>query len=312
MLKATAIAIMTVWLSQPTLHALDPPKVLAKLTYDELLDSDLFNGLPFIARDEILLAKFQHYKSMPWREAVKILKAAEDKVAARRNLKGLSPFPWSADASYADQWSENGRRFRSIEVKGRLTLVATALRIDKYLAIDILISCPADSPTSILVSPANVSVIGAGGAAEILKGVTGDDIARKISRGARWRTAFAEAGANSATTTIESSENGAVNGSATGPNGTVYASGQYSGTTRTRVPDYEARRRILENAQAIREQASRKIAALTNEILLENTVRPGQTVTGRLYLEPPKKGTSEVIFQLIVGTVSFEFPLPIQ
>lgn len=135
------------------------------------------------------------------------------------------------------------------------------------------------------------------------------ELAKSIENKSRWRTVLANVAGAMATqqTTSVSSTHGTVSASDNVGNS---ASGVYSGssTTITVSPDYAARQRANEQARTAVQSAGDMIDYLGRVSLKDNTLMPGQEMSGAVFFERDSKAEG-VLLRVPVGNTVFEFPL---
>jgi hypothetical protein len=134
------------------------------------------------------------------------------------------------------------------------------------------------------------------------------DVSNAVRHGATWKAAVVAGLGGMATRSATVTEQGEVSGVYNGPNGSGQVFGTYTGTSTVTVPDNAARARAIEHANHIRTSADARSAGVIKTALVAETINPGETYCGYVYFERDKKQQAAVL-QVIIGTVSFEFPL---
>ena len=73
----------------------------------------------------------------------------------------------------------------------------------------------------------------------------------------------------------------------------------------TSVPDYEARARAMEKANAVTAQSQATASDIRENALGPITVQPGRTIEGSLYFQPTD--FKEALLRIPAGNALFEF-----
>ncbi len=128
-----------------------------------------------------------------------------------------------------------------------------------------------------------------------------DQIAGSVRNGARWKAALVAGLAGLATTTSTTQESGTFNG----PNG----SGTFQGTATTTTTDSAGREQAAAAVSRIRDRADQKSAGLQASALRDNTVFDGSETSGFVYFKRDRTHDISGVLRVIMGTVSFEFPI---
>jgi hypothetical protein len=212
---------------------------------------------------------------------------------------------WNKDNPECDLIVIDGMNYRIIKHDG-LTVVANVFVEGGYLIAHVGVLN--GSKDRVLVSPESSSLTlwkdaKKQDATETFSPIPAEKVAQKFANRGRWARALIAFGAATATTTQTTTESGSV--IATGPGGT--ATGTYSGSSTTTVPDYEARRRAERATTESAARAGAQADAVMGAALRANTVFPDKMVTGEIYFQ--RKKFELGYFALRIGDVSYNFVL---
>jgi hypothetical protein len=212
---------------------------------------------------------------------------------------------WDKDNPGCDQIFIEGMKYRIIKHDG-LTVVANIFEEKDYLIAHVGVFN--GSKDRVLVSPEASSLTvwkdaKKQDATETFAPIPAEKVAQKVANRGRWARALMAFGGATATTTQTTTESGSV--IATGPGGT--ATGTYSGSSTTTVPDYEARRRAERATADSAARAGARADAVMGAALRANTVFPDKNVIGEIYFQ--RKKFELGYFALRIGDVSYNFVL---
>ena len=277
------------------------------LTIAEVLTRDDVHELPFAARDVLLLKVSPTYGKLPPAEAFGLIRDYEKRYVAPSGKSPLQSFIWYEGCDGCDHFYANGLPYFSIAY-GPLVISASVSKGDKYVQAYVHAALADDSKVSVDILPENVRLAETDPKVRTFEQPKLKDVAKSVRKGAGWKAALVGGLGGMATRTVTTQQNGTVNGNVFGTNGMTTYNGTYRGQSTTQVPDYQARANAQARAAQMRAEADARSQAVVDTALLRNTLNPGQTTDGYVYFKDAKK-TQNAVLQVIVGTVSLEFPI---
>ena len=264
--------------------------------------------LPFTARDQYLLKlNDPEYGKLPVNSAFEIIFKAE---AEQSRLKGLAPlrlFPWYQGCRGCGHLYVRGKRHLTAEY-GPITVSVSLGRFEKFVGAHVYAALRPQVDFGVDLLPTNVRLVTLQPHVLECKPAQLKKVAKAVRHGAGWKAALVEGFGNAATRTATVTEQGSLSGSSYGSDGFGTFSGSYSGSATVTVPDEVARERARQRAQQVRASADARSQGVIGTALTGTTIMPGEQAGGFVYFQRDKK-QEQAVLQVIVGAVSFEFPL---
>lgn len=223
-----------------------------------------------------------------------------------RDAARVTTVRWEEGVERSDLILRDGVPFKILE-QDDVTVIASIRDVGKRFRVDVYIYNGGSQRFEIY--PERASFVMTSPKVKALEYVPMDKIARSIKRKAAWAAALAGMGAN-ATETVTATTTSSGTVTATDAKSFDRSTASYSGhaTTTATVPDYEARAASREAVREIHEQASARLAELSDVALQANTLLPGEEVEGSVFFQKNGDIRSGVV-TIPAGAWAFEFPV---
>jgi hypothetical protein len=274
---------------------------------DKILARKDVAGLPFVARDQLLLRVSPEYRALKPSAAFGFLRKEETSNSGIAGLKPLKPFIWFKGCRECGEYFSEGKHYLTLDY-GPLILTISVGQFEKYVDAWVHVALAKDAKVTVDVMSANVAL--AETVPRILQTERASlrEVAKTVQHGAGWKAALVGGLGGMATRDVNVNQAGDFNGTYNGPSGYGSVSGTYNGRSTVQVPDDVARENAQARARQLVHEAQARSAGVVETALLDTTLRPGESLGGFAYFKRDKAMKSSVL-QVAIGTVSFEFPL---
>ena len=250
---------------------------------EEVLRQREVAALPFSARVELLLAVAPRFKDLPPAEGMRMLRQGED-MFADSGIKPLQPFLWSQTCRACGHFFQAGRQLLTADY-GPLRLAVSASEFEKYVSVAVLAILTSDATFNVDILPQNISFVQTSPKIVPFESASIRDVAKTVEHGAHWKAGLVAGFGGMATKQVTVEEQGQLNGTYRGSQGSGRFDGNYNGTSTVTVPDEQARERARNQAVEMLEQAEARSSSVTNSALMATTLAPDQKVDGFVYFK---------------------------